>query len=486
MSRVDGWRLWTPPPGSIPTLAVPSLEGVRSVHMIGIGGAGMRNLARLLLARGVAVSGSDIKDSASLRELASLGARVTRGHDPAAVGSPDAVIVSSAIRDTDPELAAAREASIPVWRRQQALAALAQGHRVIAVAGTHGKSTTTSMIGVILEHAGVDPTYLIGGDLNESGSGARSGSSDLFVFEADESDGSFLVIRPWAGVVTNVDVDHVEFYRGGLEEIVDAFGEFVGRCAHVVAWGDDPALCRALERAGVRAITYGLAAGNDLVVTVDDLGPSGARGSVRVDDEVVPVALRVDGAHNLLNAAASIAVARLVGVAPAVAAVALASFEGVHRRFELRGTARGAEFFDDYGHNPAEMAATVATARRRNPGRLIALVQPHRYPRVQALWRELGASVAEADLVIVTDIYGAAQEPIPGVTGKLVVNGVQLAAPGRRTLYLPHRRDVVDFLDGEVRAGDLVVTMGCGDVWMLGDAAIERIRERDGERLPHA
>ncbi len=221
-------------------------------------------------------------------------------------------------------------------------------------------------------------------------------------------------------------------------------------------------------------------------MTVDDLGPSGARGSVRVDDEVVPVALRVDGAHNLLNAAASIAVARLVGVAPAVAAAALASFEGVHRRFELRGTARGAEFFDDYGHNPAEMAATVATARRRNPGRLIALVQPHRYPRVQALWRELGASVAEADLVIVTDIYGAAQEPIPGVTGKLVVNGVQLAAPGRRTLYLPHRRDVVDFLDGEVRAGDLVVTMGCGDVWMLGDAAIERIRERDGERLPHA
>ena len=265
MSRVAGWRLWTPPPGSIPTLAVPSLEGVRSVHMIGIGGAGMRNLARLLLARGVAVSGSDIKDSASLRELASLGARVTRGHDPAAVGSPDAVIVSSAIRDTDPELAAARKASVPVWRRQQALAALAQGHRAIAVAGTHGKSTTTSMIGVILEHAGVDPTYLIGGDLNESGSGARSGSSDLFVFEADESDGSFLVIRPWAGVVTNVDVDHVEFYRGGLEEIVDAFGEFVGRCAHVVAWGDDPALRRALELAGVRAITYGLAAGNDLV-----------------------------------------------------------------------------------------------------------------------------------------------------------------------------------------------------------------------------
>jgi UDP-N-acetylmuramate--alanine ligase len=195
----------------------------------------------------------------------------------------------------------------------------------------------------------------------------------------------------------------------------------------------------------------------------------------------VPLALRIDGPHNLLNATAAVAVARIAGVDPQAAAEALVAFGGVHRRFERRGEARGAEFFDDYGHNPVEMEVTIATARRRVPQRLIALVQPHRYARVQALWRELGASVVGADLIIVTDVYGASQPPIPGITGKLVVDGVQLASPGRRTVYLPHRQDVVAFLDRELRAGDLVVTMGCGDVWMLADAALARIHEHDGE-----
>jgi UDP-N-acetylmuramate--alanine ligase len=478
---VRGWRSWAPPEGSIPTLEVPTLAGVHAVHLIGIGGAGMRNLARLLMARGVAVSGSDIKDSPYLRELEAHGVRVSVGHDPGALGTPDAVIVSSAIRERDPELAAARAASVPVWKRQQALAALAGGRRAVAVSGTHGKTTTTSLVAVVLELAGLDPTFLVGGDLNESGSGARAGSGDLFVFEADESDGSFLLIPPWTGVVTNIDVDHVEFYTGGLDEIIGAFAEFMGRCEHVVAWGDDGAVATALERADVRAITYGTGQSNDLVVEIDALGPQGASGAVLVGGRRIPLHLRIDGTHNLLNAAAAMAVAGLAGVDPFVVAEALATFAGVHRRFELRGTVRGAEFFDDYGHNPAEMRATIATARRRDPRRLIALVQPHRYPRVQALWRELGSSVAQADLVIVTDIDGAAQDPIPGVTGKLVVDGVQLSAPGRRTVYLPHRQDVVEFLDREVREGDLVLTMGCGDVWMLGDAAVERIRDRDGE-----
>jgi UDP-N-acetylmuramate--alanine ligase len=471
---------FTPPAGSIPTLQVPTLEGVRSVHLIGIGGAGMRNLARLLLARGTAVSGSDLKDSKGLRELASLGANVWVGHDGSRLDDVDVVVISSAIGGANPELVEARDRDIPVWARQQALAALAHGHRSIAIAGTHGKTTTTSMVGAVLESAGLDPSYLIGGDLNESGSGARSGSGDLFVFEADESDGSFLLARPHVGVITNVEVDHVDFYTEGLEQIEAAFADFASRCEHVIACGDDPGVRRVFSIAGVGATTYGVGPGNDLELSIEELGPSGARGSVRsAGSAPIPLRLRVDGAHNLLNATAAIAVGDLFGVDRATSAEALAGFGGVHRRFELRGSVRGADFVDDYGQTATEMAVTVATARRRNPGRLIALVQPHRYSRVRAFWRELGASVAEADLVLVTDVYGAAQEPIPGVTGRLVVDGVRLASPSTQVVYLPHRRDVVDYLEREVRAGDLVVTMGCGDVWMLGDAAMERIRETD-------
>jgi UDP-N-acetylmuramate--alanine ligase len=451
-------------------LPIPSLDGVHRVHLVGIGGAGMRNLARLLIARGVVVSGSDLKDGAALGGLRDLGAEIRVGHDAAHVADPDAVVISSAIPDDNVELRAAEARGIPVWRRQQALAALVRGRRAIAVAGTHGKTTVTSMLATILEDAGVDPTYLIGGDLNESGSGARHGDGAAFVFEADESDGSFLLIEPWCGVITNIEVDHVDFYPGGIDEIVDAFATFAARCEALVACGDDPAVRDALARAGVVATTYGSGEGNGLTVSVERLGPDGAWGTLRLEDgSELPLRLRVDGPHNLANAAAAIAVARRLGVAPEAAAASLRTFGGVHRRFELRGTARGARFFDDYGHTPTEMAVTVATARRQAPRRLIALVQPHRYSRVQALWRELGASVADADVVVVTDVYGAAQPPIPGITGKLVVDGVQLAAPGLRTLYLPHRRDVVDVLSREVRPGDLVVTMGCGDVWMLGD-----------------
>ena len=345
----------------------------------------------------------------------------------------------------------------------------------MAVAGTHGKTTTTSMIAVVLERAGLDPSYLIGGDMNESGSGARSGGGDLFVFEADESDGSFLLARPAVGVVTNVDVDHVDFYPGGVEEIEAAFGRFVLCCDQVVACGDDPGVRSVLTDTAATTLRYGTGPDNDLVVTVDKLGPTGARGRVRDREGTeAPIRLQVDGAHNLSNAAAAVGVATLVDVPLEAAAEAVGAFAGVHRRFERRGAARGAEIWDDYGHTPTEMQVTIETARRRRPQRVIALVQPHRYSRVQALWRELGASVAGADLVVVTDVYGAAQEPIPGVTGKLVADGVALASPSTPVVYLPHRADVVGFLDREIREGDLVVTMGCGDVWMLGDAIIAR------------
>ena len=470
---------YVPRPGSIPTLGVPTLEGVRSVHLIGIGGAGMRNLARLLLARGVQVTGSDLKDSDGLRELSALGAHVHVGHDAAGLGRPDAVVISSAIAEDNPELIAARATGLPVWARQQAIAAVAEAHRSIAVAGTTGKTTTTSMIATVLEREGLEPTYLIGGDLNESGSGAKAGTGDLFLFEADESDGSFLLTDPTIGVVTNIELDHVDFYPGGAEELRMAFAEFCARSGQVVICGDDAGARDAVSLAGVAAIRYGTAADADVRLTISTPGPGGASGALLVAGVEVPLSLRIDGAHNLLDAAAAVAVSELVGIPPSDAALALASFAGVHRRFEERGRVRGARFFDDYAHVPTELSVTLAVARARRPDRLVAVFQPHRYSRTQALWRELGAALTEADLVVVTDVYGANQEPIPGVTGALVVDGVRAAAPDLEVVYAPHREDAIALLTREVRDGDLVMTLGCGDIWMVADAALARIREAD-------
>jgi UDP-N-acetylmuramate--alanine ligase len=333
------------------------------------------------------------------------------------------------------------------------------------------------MIALVLERAGLDPTYVIGGDMNESGSGANAGSGELFVTEADESDGSFLLGRPAVGVVTNIDVDHLDFYVGGLEEIENAFTAFAERCAHVVVCADDPSAMRAIGAATRPVTTYGTRPDAGIRVDVASVGPGGASATLHAGGRPHDLRLAVDGAHNLLNGAAAVAAAEAVGVPAGVAVEALAEFAGVHRRFERRGSVRGADFYDDYGHVPTELEVTLDVARRTDHRRVLAVFQPHRYSRTQALWKELGASLVGADVIVVTDVYGAAQEPIPGVTGKLVVEGIARTGRDRRVVYLPHRNDVVEFLAREVRQGDLVLTMGCGDVWMLGDAALERIEE---------
>ena len=388
---------YVPPRSSIPTLEVPELSGVRRVHMIGIGGAGMRNLARLLMARGIEVTGSDLKDSAGLRELREAGASVVVGHSPEHLGEPDAVVISSAIAEPNVELAAARERDLPVWARAQALAAAASDARTIAVAGTHGKTTTTSMVALVLERAELDPTFVVGGEPNETGSGARSGGGAWFVAEADESDGSFLLFRPEIGIVTNVEVDHVDFYTGGRGEIEAAFGAFADRCSHVIACADDPGAMRSIEATSARVLTYGTAPASDVRLDILSVGPGGSTARIHVGGESLDLKLAIDGAHNLRNAAAAIAAGTLTGVPAELAAEALGSFAGVHRRFEHRGSVRGAEFYDDYGHVPTELAVTLDVARRTSPARLVAVFQPHRYSRTQALWRELGRSLIEAD-----------------------------------------------------------------------------------------
>ncbi len=470
---------YAPPPGSIPTLEVPDLSNVLSVHLIGIGGAGMSGIARLLLARGVAVQGSDLKDSRGLQALRHAGATVFVGHRADQVGNPDAVVVSTAIPERNPEMAAARSRGIPVWARAQALAALSSEHRILAVSGTHGKTTTTSMLSVILDRLGLDPSYVIGGDLNEIGSGARHGEGDLFVAEADESDGSFLLLSPTVAVVTNVEEDHLDFYAGGRAEIVQAFARFMEGANRVVACGDDPGTRAAIEAAGVDVMTYGLSPGSAVEVELGEPDHAGARGLLRIGGVQIDLRLRVPGAHNVLNAAAAILGASEAGVDAAAAADAVTAFTGVRRRFEHRGVARGAEFYDDYAHHPTEVAATLATAMHDASvrGRVVAVFQPHRYTRTQALWRELGESLAAADVVVVTEVYGAGEEPIPGVTGKLVVDSLAAVAPGKRLVYLPRRSEVIDFLAGEVRDGDLVLTLGAGDITMVAEETLERLRE---------
>jgi UDP-N-acetylmuramate--alanine ligase len=470
--------LFRPRPGTIPTLPIPDASEWRRVHFVGIGGAGMSGLARLLLARGIAVTGSDLKWSRGMAALQRGGASVFVGHRAEQLGGPDAVIVSSAIPGGNTEVRRARETGVPVLMRAQLLAALMRDRRGVAVAGTHGKTTTTSMISVILSRAGLTPTFVIGGELNESGSGAEHGTGDVFVAEADESDGSFLLLDPEVAVITNVEEDHLDFYRDGAE-IESAFARFASVAGHVVACWDDPGVRRSMADVTVPLVRYGFDEGCDIVLRDVGLGHGRASAALVVGGEPIRIELSVPGRHNLLNAAAALGATVLMGVSPDAAADALRSFTGVRRRFEPRGTAGGADFVDDYAHHPTEVTATIEAARTEGR-RVFAVFQPHRYTRTQAMWRALGESLRGADLVVVTDVYGAGEEPIPGVTGKLVVESLAEATPGKRIVYLPHRADIAAFVAREIRPGDLVITLGAGDITMVGDETLDRLRETDG------
>jgi UDP-N-acetylmuramate--alanine ligase len=469
-----------PAPGSIPTLDVPDPGGWRRLHLVGIGGAGMRGLAHVLLARGVSVGGSDLKDSAALEGLRAAGATIFVGHDAGHVGAPDAVVISSAVPASNPEVRAARDAGVPVLMRAQVLAALMRDRRSVAIAGTHGKTTTTSMVAVMLSRLGLDPTYVIGGDLNESGSGASAGAGEVFVAEADESDGSFLLLRPTIAVVTNVEADHLDFY-GDAERIESAFAEFCGRAETVVACWDHPAVRRVLQGCESRILTYGVGVDVNLRVEPVPTEPPELEARVWVDGSGTPVQLHlsVPPRHNLFNAAAALGVARALDLPLEDAVEALGTYGGVHRRFERKGEAGGALFVDDYAIHPTEIASVVEAARAEG-GRVVAVFQPHRYSRTAAMWRELGESLAGADVVVITDVYAAWEEPIPGVTGKLIVDALAEAAPGKRIVYLPRRADVGPFIARAARPGDRVVTLGAGDITMVADESLGLIREAAG------
>jgi len=444
-----------------------------TVHFIGIGGAGMSGIARVLLARGASVSGSDVKDSLALSALRALGADVHVGHDAAHIAGAETVVVSTAIRESNPELAAARASGVRVLKRAEALAELLVGYRAVAVAGTHGKTTTTSMLTVAAQHCGVDPSFAIGGDLNEAGSNAHQGSGDLFIIEADESDASFLVYEPHAAIVTNVEPDHLDHYldEQSYRAAFEQFVRTVDPAGFVVACADDPGVRQLTERAradGIDVRTYGTAPDADL--RMDSLAISGATSSYQAvlgGRRLGEVRVQVPGAHLARNSAAALLTGIGLGLRESQLIEGLAGFTGVRRRMELKGSAAGVRVYDDYAHHPTEVRAQLEAARGMTAGgRLIAVFQPHMYSRTAAFADGFGAALGLADEVVVMDIYGAREDPIPGVTGALVSSAVRLSP--EHVLFEPSWSAVPAAVAARAVEGDLVITLGAGDVTQIG------------------
>jgi UDP-N-acetylmuramate--alanine ligase len=469
-----------------------SLTEPRTIHFVGAGGAGMSGLVRLALAAGHKVTGSDRADSATLADLRALGADVWAGHDASrlgtsAGGSPDLVVASTAIRADNPELAGARELGLPVLRRIELLAALMRGRTGIAVAGTHGKTTTTAMVTLMLRAAGLDPSYAIGGDVL-GGVNAAAGTGPHFVAEADESDGSFLELDPAIAVVTNVEADHLDHW-GDLPAVQAAFHAFAGRLpagGTLVLCADDPgaAALAGAVRPGCLVRTYSTVEGvaADLVAT--GLVAGGAGSTFTVATRAGPlgtVELPQPGRHNVANALAATGAAMAAGAPFDAVQHALAGWTGVARRFQARGQAGGVTLVDDYAHHPTELAATLAAARLGAWGRVVAVFQPHLYSRTAAFADDFGRALALADVAVVTDVYAAREDPRPGVTGELVAAAARHRGSDQlEVVYQGDRAALAATVAGLARPGDLVLSLGAGDVTTLADELVPLLGAEGG------
>ncbi len=457
---------------------------ISHVHFVGAGGIGMCGLAELLHNQGYRVSGSDLRAGPTVERLRSLGIEVAIGHRAANVGGADVVVFSSAVRPTNAELREAERRKIPVIPRAEMLAEVMRLKDGIAVAGSHGKTTTTSLIAHVLDSAGLDPTAVIGGRVMAPGgarSSARLGTSDLLVAEADESDGSFLRLAPVIAVVTNIDREHLEHY-GSFEALQDAFASFANR---VPFWGltvlclDHPGVQAILPRMTRRTATYGFASQADLVATDVAIDGTGMRFAVRRRNQPLGLAhLRLPGRHNVLNALATLAVALELDVDFQVAADALESFVGIERRFETKGEIGGVRIVDDYGHHPAEIRATLAAARSLHSGRILVAFQPHRYSRTRDLWEAFLGAFNDADLVLVTEVFGAGEEKIPGVEAEPLVEAIR-AHGHRQVHFVRDLGDLAERIAAEARRGDLVVTLGAGSISSLGTQLLKKLGERE-------
>ena len=444
------------------------LSTTRRVHVVGIGGAGMSAIATVLAAMGHRVTGSDLKASIGLERLRSLGVTAAVGHDAALVGDAELVTVSTAIPAANPEVAEARRRGIPVLRRAEMLAAIAATRRTAAVAGTHGKTTVSSMLALVLVEAGLRPSFIIGGDINEVGSGAAWADGEWLVVEADESDGTFLELAPEVAVVTNVEPDHLDFY-GDLAHIEHAFSRFLAAASGVrVVCADDAGAARLGREIG--ATTYGTSADADYRMVELVTQRSSSRFAVEHGGQVLgEITLAVSGAHNARNACGALVAGLAIGASFDDARRALARYAGVARRFEFRGARDGVTFVDDYAHLPTEVRAALSAARDGGWRRVVTVFQPHRYSRTAALWASFADAFVDADVLVVTDIYPAGEAPRPGVSGRLVVEGILARHPAADVTYHPGHRELVAHLRRTLVPGDLCLTLGAGDLTALPD-----------------
>jgi len=452
----------------------------KRLHFIGIGGAGMSGLARIALSHGITVTGSDAKDSTVLSALQALGAQVSPEHRASQVDGADYIIFSTAIGAANVELARAQELKIPVLTRAQALATLMSQDRSIAVAGTHGKTTTSSMLTVALQSCGLDPSFAIGGTLTSSGSNAHKGTGDLFVAEADESDGSFIEYHPNAAIVTNIEHDHVDFFAKP-EDVTNAFNSFAATISQdgILVYCADDAGSAALGRdpklrPDLKVISYGTTEGSDLYIDSINLLAMGSTARALWKGRLVgTLSLQVPGLHNVLNAGAALAMGLTLGAPAAELLSGLASFHGAGRRFELKGTVHGIRVIDDYGHHPTEITVTLEAAKRyAGDGRVLAIFQPHRYSRTQAFMKEFSTALDIADEVILLEIYAASEKPIPGVSA------AQISSAMEHGQFIPNFIEASDWVIENAKPGDVILTLGAGDVNSLAPIICDGLARR--------
>ncbi|MDD3653328.1 MAG: UDP-N-acetylmuramate--L-alanine ligase [Desulfotomaculaceae bacterium] len=456
------------------------MQKTQHVHFIGIGGSGMNGIAGIMLELGYKVTGSDLKTTAVTERLEALGVTCYAGHAEVNLGAADLVVSSTAIPATNVELVAAKKKGLPVIHRGEMLARLMNRQKGIAIAGSHGKTTTTSMIALVFEMNGLDPTIIIGGELPEISGNAKLGRGEYLIAEADESDGSFLKLEPFIEVITNIEDDHLDYYKN-VENIITAFRRFMDKVPDeglAVMCLDNPTISRLLPKYDRPFQTYAVGQQKaDYTLRNLRLNDSSTAGDVYYKEDYLGcIEISIPGRHNLSNALAAVVVGMFAGIPFSGIAAALKKFKGAGRRFQYLGEVRGIKVIDDYAHHPSEIKATLKAAQQLKKGRVVGVFQPHRYTRTLLLGKRFGAAFSDADLIIVSDIYSAGEQPIIGVTARNIVSEIEKNVD-REVIYLSTRQEIVDYLAKAARPGDLILTLGAGDIWRAGVELVKRLKE---------